>query len=74
VEAAEGDSGDSYELLEEGGELGEDYYDDEDYDEDEYYDEEDERAIRAHMVLKFIWMEKNIGLALEKVIQISLIA
>lgn len=52
--------GEEYEILEEDEEG-------EEYDEEEY-DKEDDSPAQAYMVLKFIWMEKNIGLSLEKVI------
>lgn len=62
-EEEEGEEGEEYE--EEEYEEGE--YDEEEYDEEED-DEEDFTPTRAYIVLKFIWMEKNIGLSLEKVI------
>ncbi|KAF3324206.1 hypothetical protein FCM35_KLT11673 [Carex littledalei] len=56
---------------EEGEEVEE--YEEEEYEEEEDDEEEDDEEdfspTRAYIVLKFIWMEKNIGLSLEMVIQ-----
>lgn len=49
---------------EEEGEEGEEYEEAEDEEEEDDYS----ASIRPPIVLKFIWMEKNIGLALEMVI------